>query len=64
MTATPSYDGLVFSEDNGKTEVSFAFTHGALYVAIKNAFEDEVEEAICEADARTLLAYLKEKLGE
>lgn len=64
MTATQTYDGLLFSEDGGETEVSFTFTHGALYVGIKNAFDDEVEEAVCEADVRTLMAYLQEKLGD
>lgn len=57
------YGGLLFSERDG-VEISFVFTEGELIVGVRNEFDDDVEEPISEADARTLLAYLKEKLGE
>lgn len=62
MSATATYDGLLFSERDG-TEVSFTFTHGALYIGVRNSFGDEVEEAIGEADVATLVSYLNEKMS-
>lgn len=59
-----TYDGLLFfdkSEEEGS--VAFTFTGDALHIGIQNVLGDDVEEVICENDARTLLAYLREKLG-
>lgn len=65
MSHNKSLDGIViYDESIEESSVAFTFLYGVLYVGIQTELGDDVEEAICEADARVLLAYLKEKLGD
>ena len=65
MAHNKTLDGFVFFDESlEESSVAFTFLYGVLYVGIQTELGDDVEEGICEADARVLLEYLKEKLGE